>query len=94
MILLHSITEASALGGALREFKRDLLKGIIITVHQTQLNRLVGWCYDGMGSFLKFHSVVKNIDKQLGQSAHVQDDTLREIVRHLQTTGRDIVKLD
>ena len=41
-----------------------------------------------------FHSVVRDLGRQLGQSIHVQEDILRDMVRYLQTTGRDIVTLD
>lgn len=41
-----------------------------------------------------FHSVVKDIDQQLGQSIHVQEDVLRNIVSYLHSTGLDIVTLD
>jgi peptidoglycan/xylan/chitin deacetylase (PgdA/CDA1 family) len=47
-----------------------------------------------MGSILMFHSVVKDIGRQLGQSIHVQEDVLRNMVRNLQSNGRDIVTLD
>jgi peptidoglycan/xylan/chitin deacetylase (PgdA/CDA1 family) len=50
--------------------------------------------YGGIGSILMFHSVVKDIDQQLGQSIHVQEDILRNMVSYLQSTGRDIVTLD
>ena len=55
---------------------------------------MVGMRYGGQGSILMFHSVVRDIARQLGQSIHVQDDVLRDMVRHLQTTGRDIVTLE
>jgi peptidoglycan/xylan/chitin deacetylase (PgdA/CDA1 family) len=47
-----------------------------------------------MGSILMFHSVAKNIDQQLGQSIHVQEDVLRNTMSYLQSTGRDIVTLE
>lgn len=50
--------------------------------------------YGGKGSILVFHSVVRDIARQLGQSIHVQEDVLRDMVQHLQSTGRDIVTLE
>jgi peptidoglycan/xylan/chitin deacetylase (PgdA/CDA1 family) len=94
MISVQSTTKANALRGALREFKRATLSGALSCAHLAGVDRLVGIRYGGMGSILMFHSVVKDIDQQLGQSIHVQDDVLRNMVRYLQSTGRDIVTLD
>lgn len=88
------ITKSKALSGTLREFKRSALSGTLSYAHQSGVDRLVSRRYAGMGSILMFHSVVKDISGQLGQSIHVQEDVLRDMVRHLQSTGRDIVTLD
>ena len=49
--------------------------------------------YASMGSILMFHSVVKVIGWQLGQSIHLQENVLRVMVRHLHSIGRVIVTL-
>jgi peptidoglycan/xylan/chitin deacetylase (PgdA/CDA1 family) len=88
------ITKSNALSGTFREFKRSALSGALSYAHLSGVDRLVSRRYAGMGSILMFHSVVKDISRQLGQSIHVQEDVLRDMVRHLQSTGREIVTLD
>jgi peptidoglycan/xylan/chitin deacetylase (PgdA/CDA1 family) len=90
----HLTTKANDLRGTLREFKRAIFSGALSCAHLAGVDRLVAMRYGGMGSILLFHSIVKDIDQQLGQSIHVQDDVLRNMVRYLQSTGRDIVTLD
>jgi len=94
MISVHSIKKANALNGTLREFKRSTFSGALSFAHLTGVDRLVAKRYGGMGSILMFHSIVKDIDKQLGQSIHVQEDVLRDMVHYLYSIGRDIVTLD
>jgi peptidoglycan/xylan/chitin deacetylase (PgdA/CDA1 family) len=82
------------LSGAMRKLKSDALSGVLACAHWSGVDRLVSMRYGGKGSILMFHSVVKDIARQLGQSIHVQDDVLRDIVRYLQTTGSDIVTFE
>ena len=89
-----STSTANALSGSLRELKRAALSGALACSHWSGADRLVAMRYGGQGSILMFHSVVRDIGRQLGQSIHVHDDVLHDIVRYLQTTGRDIVTLD
>lgn len=90
----HSKSTVNILSGSIRKLKRDALAYALACAHWSRLDRLVAMRYGGQGSILMFHSVVRNIHRQLGQSIHVQEDVLRTMVRHLQTTGRDIVTLD
>ena len=78
----------------MRELKRDALSGALACASWSGFDKLVSTRYGGRGSILMFHSVVRDIRRQLGQSIHVQEDVLRNMVLHLQTTGRDIVTLD
>ena len=87
MIPVHSIKKPNALSGALRKFKRATLSGALSCAHLTGIDRLVAMRYGGMGSILMFHCVAKDIDQQLGQSIHVQEDVLRNMVSYLQSTG-------
>lgn len=91
---INSNPTVNALSGSLRELKRDALSGILSMAHRFGADRLIGLRYRGKGSILMFHSVVGDIDRQLGQSIHVQDDVLRDMVRHLQKTGSNIVTLE
>lgn len=90
----HSTSTVNALSGALRELKRAALSGALACSHRSGVDRLVAMRNGGKGSILMFHSVVGDIGLQLGQSIHVQKDVLLDMVRHLQTMGRDIVTLD
>ena len=92
MIPVHSITKANALSGTLQEFKRATLSGALSCAHLAGVDRLVAMRYVGIGSILMFHSVVKDIDQQLGQSIHVQEDGLRNMVSYLQSTVNSPVK--
>jgi peptidoglycan/xylan/chitin deacetylase (PgdA/CDA1 family) len=91
---INSNATVNVLSCSLRELKRDALSGAFAFSHRFGADRLIGLRYRGKGSILMFHSVVGDIDRQLGQSIHVQDDVLRDMVRHLQTTGSDIVTLE
>lgn len=91
---INSNPTVNALSGALRELKRDALSGALAFAHRFGVDQLIAMRYGGKGSILMFHSVVGDIDRQLGQSIHVQDDVLRDMVRYLQTTGSDIVNLE
>ena len=91
---INSNPTVNSLSGSLRELKRDALSGTLSIAHMFGVDRLIGLRYRGKGSILMFHSVVGDIDRQLGQSIHVQDDVLRDMVRHLHTTGSDIVNLE
>jgi peptidoglycan/xylan/chitin deacetylase (PgdA/CDA1 family) len=90
----NSTSIVNALKGGARELKRDALSVMLSSAHRLGVDRLIALHYGGRGSILTFHSVVKDIDQQLGQSIHVQDYVLREIVRYLRTIDRDIVTLD
>jgi peptidoglycan/xylan/chitin deacetylase (PgdA/CDA1 family) len=90
----HATLMANPLSGSLRELKRAALSGALTCSSWFGADRLVAMRYGGRGSILMFHSVVRDIRRQLGQSIHVQEDVLRDMVRHLQTMGRDIVTLD
>ena len=94
MMSAHSTSTVNTLYGALREFKRAALSGVLACSHRSGAARLVGTRYGGQGCILMFHSVVRDISRQLGQSIHVQEDVLRDMVRYLQSTCRDIVTLD
>jgi len=91
---VNSKLSVSALSGSLRELKREALSGALSFANRFGIDRLIGLRYRGKGSILMFHSVVGDIDRQLGQSIHVQVDVLRDMVRHLQKTGSDIVTLE
>ncbi len=91
---INSIPTVNALSGSLRELKRDSLSGVLSLAHRFGADRLIGMRYRGKGSILMFHSVVGDIDRQLGQSIHVHCDVLREMVQHLQKTGSEIVTLE
>jgi peptidoglycan/xylan/chitin deacetylase (PgdA/CDA1 family) len=84
----------NTLNGPIRKLKRDAFAYALACAHWSRFDRLVATRYGGGGSILMFHSVVSDIRRQLGQSIHVHEDVLRDIVRHLQAKGRDIVTLD
>ena len=88
----HLTTKANDLRGTLREFKRAIFSGALSCAHLAGVDRLVAMRYGGIGSILMFHSVVKDIDQQLGQSIHVQEDVLRNMVSYLQSTGWDTLR--
>jgi peptidoglycan/xylan/chitin deacetylase (PgdA/CDA1 family) len=50
--------------------------------------------FGGQGAILMFHSVVSDISQQLGQSIHVHQDVLHDMVLYLRVAGWDIVSLD
>jgi peptidoglycan/xylan/chitin deacetylase (PgdA/CDA1 family) len=90
----RSTTTINELSGALRELKRATLSSVLAWSHLSGAADLVARRYGGKGSILMFHSIVKNIEQQLGQSIHVQESVLWDIIIQLQKMGRDVVTID
>jgi peptidoglycan/xylan/chitin deacetylase (PgdA/CDA1 family) len=90
----QSKSTVSSISAALRETKRDALAKALACSHWSGFDRLVNMRFGGQGTILMFHSVVSDISRQLGQSTHVQQDVLRDMLLYLRSSGWDIVSLD
>jgi peptidoglycan/xylan/chitin deacetylase (PgdA/CDA1 family) len=78
----------------IRLVQRTALSGALTCCHITGASNIINKKFGGIGSILMFHSVVKNLDQQLGQDIHLEDNMLRSIVQYLQKNNRDIITMD
>lgn len=74
--------------------QRTALSGTLTCCHITGASNIINKKFGGIGSVLMFHSVVRSLDRQLGQDIHIKDNMLRSIVKYLQKNNREIITLD